>query len=370
MIARRMAGLLVCALCLAVLGAPVWAEDAPAATTEKETVDTDAYGTVTQFFRARVAEDDLGMPVWQDGQLLNSGVYRLRDRKNRDLLRYAFARFSTTQHAETIVAFYLKALGKDARRETDKGTGAVTVFTGDAQNSRVVTITPQDENCRLLLEHVEHFTVAPRVYTEREQQVARVVEEMSRAYQQTQHLAYTLEQQVVTVPPADKPAPVLVWKVDFRRPRQLILNVSAEGVVGLDIATRKDKLVITRPGQEPTERNTGAALTVETVPELQSDPVARLFLGDALLTDDIDYLGVQPVGDAPLAQQIEVVLTFPEDQTVLRLQIDRQRRVISRAETVVRQDDRETHVIRTYTYNAAPEPAQTAPAAPPPTATP
>jgi hypothetical protein len=353
MITHRLAVLLGCALCLSALGR---AGDTPVEHVEKETIYTDTYGTVTQLYRAVATEADLGMPIWRNGQLLDSGVFRVRDRKDRDMVRYAFARVSITQRMEVVAAFYLKALGGDARRETDKDTGEVMVFVGDRANSRVVRINPKNGNCHLLLEHVEHFAILPREYTEREQQVARVVEDISRAYRQAGRVAYTMEQQVVTDPPAERPAPVLTWKVDFRRPRQLTVNVSAEGMVGLDISTRDDKLIFTRPEQEAVEREFGAAITSDAVPELRNDPVARLVFGDVLLSDDIDYLALLPVGDAPLAQQVEVVLTFPEDLAVLHLQIDRLRQVITRAVTVVRQDGLETRVIRTY-HDTVLEPA-------------
>jgi len=361
MITRRHMDWLICALCLLALGLCVMSEEKAPAPVEIETVYSDAYGTVTQFFRTEVREDDLAMPIRRDGLLLQSGVFRLRDRKNRDLLRYAFMRFSTTKRMEEMAGFYLKALGPDARRETDKDTGEVTVFCGEKANCRVVTLTPQEGCCRLTLEHIEHFAIPPRVYTEREKQVIRVVEEISRAYQTAGHVAYTMEQRIESTPAAEQTAPVLTWQVDFHRPKELALAVSADGAVGLTIATQGDRLIITRPGQEPDQRGIGEGITSATVPELQSDPIARLALGDTLLSDEIDYLALQPIGDAPLQQQVDVVLTFPEDLAVLHLWIDRQHHVITRAETVIRQADRETHVIRTY-HDTVLEPAA-APAA-------
>jgi len=356
MLSYRPVVLLVCALWLAALHAPLRAEDAPAAPMEKETVYTDAYGTVTQLYRDQATEADLGMPIWQDGALQQSGIYRVRDRKSRDMVRYAFARISTTQRMEAIADFYLQALGKGARRDTNKETGEVMVFIGDKSNSRIVTISPKNGDILLLLEHVEHFTIPPRVYTEQEKQVKRVVEEISRAYLQARHIAYTMEQQVETDPPAEKPAPVLTWKVDFRRPRQFTLNVSAVGMIGLEIATQGGKLIVTRPGEEAVEREIGAALSSGSVPEMRNDPIAGLLFGDTLLSDQVDSLALLPVGDTPPDRQVEVVLTYPEDNAVLHLFIDRQRHVITRAVTVVRQEEGQTRVIRTY-LNTVLEPA-------------
>lgn len=356
------AGLLVCALIVLLFGAPCSAADF-----EKETVYTDAYGTVKQFYRATVTDADLGMPVWTDGQPLEQGVYRLRNRKDRDILRYAFARFTTTQPVEDVAAFYLNALGAAARRDTDKETGNLTVFCGEPANFRMVTLARADGATRLTLEHVEHFPTLPRTYTEREQQVVRVVEEITRGYRNARHIAYTMEQRIETTPAAEQPAPVLVWQCDFRRPKTLAVTVSAEGAVGLEITTQADQLILTRPGSDPEKRGIGDSITSSTVPEVQSDPVARLMLGDLLISDEIDYLGLQPVENLPLSQQVEVVLTFPEDLAVLHLTFDRRRGVILRAETIVKQADRETRVIRTYQDTVLePAPLTAAPVTPVP----
>jgi len=353
---NRLAGLLVCAI-LVILGVPCRAADP--APFEKETVYTDAYGTVKQFYRATVADADLGMPLWTDGQPLQQGVFRLRNRKDRDVLRYAFARFTTAKPVEEVAAFYLNALGKDARRDTDKETGNLTIYCGEQANFRLVTLARADGATRLTLEHVERFPTPPRVYDEREQQVARVVEEITRGYQAARHVAYTMEQRIETTPATEQPAPALIWQLDFRRPKTLAVTVSAEGTVGLQIGTQGDTLTVTRQGAAPDTRGIGEAITSDTVPEIQSDPVARLLLGDTLISDEIDYLGLQPVGSLPLSQQVEVILTFPEDLAVLHLTIDRQRGVVLRAETVVKQEDRETRVIRTYN-NTVLEPAPVA----------
>lgn len=355
MLNYRYAGL----ICLLLLGLPCWAADA--APFEKETVYTDAYGTVRQFYRAVATDADLGMPAWTDGELLQQGVFRLRDRKNRDILFYAFARFTTAKPVEEVAAFYLEALGADARRDTDKATGDVAVFCGEPQDFRLATITHKDGATHLTLEHVQRFPRPPRVYTEREQQVIRVVEEITRAYHNARRIAYTMEQRIETTPAADTPAPALIWQCDFRRPRSLAVTASAEGVVGLEIKSQGDTLIVTRPGRDPEARGIGETLTSAAVPELQSDPVARLMLGDTLISDEIDYFGLQAVGDLPLSRQVEVILTFPEDLAVLRLTIDRPRGVILRAETIVTQEDRETRVIRTYSYTA-PAPAPVTPA--------
>jgi len=362
MLNYRHAGLLACAICVLLLGVPCRAADP--APFEKETVYTDAYGTVRQFHRAVATDADLGMPVWKDGELLQQGVYRLRDRKNRDILFYAFARFTTAKPVEEVASFYLDALGADARRDTDKATGDVTVFCGEKPDFRLVAITQKDGAIHLTLEHVQRFPNPPRAYTEREQQVIRVVEEITRAYHNARRIAYTMEQRIETTPAVEHTAPVLVWQCDFRRPKSLAVTVSAEGVVGLEIKTQGDKLVITRPNTDPQERAIGETLTSATVPEVQSDPVARLILGDTLISDEIDYFGLQAVGNLPLAQQVEVILTFPDDLAVLRLTLDRPRGVILRAETIVTQEDRQTRVIRTYHYTVpAPAPAPALPAA-------
>ncbi|MHB9109092.1 MAG: hypothetical protein ACYDCO_18720 [Armatimonadota bacterium] len=357
MMIMRHAGLLVCAICVLLLGLPCCAADP--APFEKETVYTDTFGTIKQFYRAAATAADLGMPLWTEGTLLQQGVYRLRNRKDRDILRYAFIRFTTAKPAEEIAAFYLAALGPEARRDTDKATGDVTVYCGEPADFRLVTITREPDATRLTLEHVERFPSPPRAYTGREQQVVRVVEEVTRGYHQARRVAYTMEQRIETAPAAGEPAPVLLWQFDFRRPKTLAVTVSAEDTVGLEIATQGDRLILTRPGTKPEERGLGDTITAGTVPEVQSDPIARLMLGDTLLSDEIDYLGLQAVGDLPLAQQVEVILTFPEDLAVLRLTIDRQRGVILRAETVITQEDRVVRVIRTYT-NTVLEPAPVA----------
>jgi len=313
----------------------------------KETVYLENFGTFNHFYRQEVVPADLEMPIWRDGLQLSSGVYRVRDRKNRDMVRYVFVRLTTSHTAETIANYYQQFLGGSARRDVDPVTGEVMVFSGVPAHCRIITITPKEGYCRVLLERVQHFTIPPREYTAREQQVIRMIDEVTRTYQAAEHVAYAMEQQVVRAS-AEAPAPPLRWAVDFRRPHTLAVHVTAQGVSGLDIATRGDRLVVTRPEQPEDVREIAGAITAPLVPELQGDLVARLMLGDILISDEIDYLVLLPVGDAPLHQQVKVVLTFPEESATLHLWIDRQRNIITQAETVINIDGEETRVTRSY----------------------
>jgi len=322
-------------------------------------------GTVRQFYRDTVLASDLGLPLWDGAQPVEPGVYRVRDRKNRDLLRYAVVHYRLTDPMETIAARYLAALGEGAQRTTDKETGAVFLFAGVKDHCRLVTITPQEGVVLLTLERVERFTVPPRVYTAREQQVIRLLEELTAAYRAADRLGYTMEQLVDTGEKDEPAPPPVTWTVQFARPATLEMTATVAKQVALTITTKDGTLTVAGGNRPPDQRAIGTRLTTAQVPELRDDPAAELMLGAALLADDVDYLGLQPVGQAPLAQQVEIVLTYPDEGKVLRLQVDRQRQVITRAETTLTQENRTLRVTRSYreiTMTAPPAPA----AAPPP----
>ena len=334
---------------------------------EKETVRT-AQGLVKLFYRTAVVESDLEMPIYQPGELLESGAYRVRDRKNRDLLHYVFVTFRTEERQETVAGYYLAALGEDARRETDKNSGEVTVFSGGKDDCRIATLTLREGYCHLKLERVQRFTLPPRVYDAREQQVIRVLDEVAGAYRAARRVAYSAVQRVGMTPALNAPAPDLTWSVDFVRPTQLTVTAAVKDTVGLRIVTRDGKLIVTRQRGEPEERAIEHTITSALAPEMDGDTVARLMLGDALISDAVDYLGLAPVGDEPLHRQVEAVLTFPDDATTLRLRIDRQRNIITRSETIVAREEGRSRVVRTYSAIVV-EPAATPANPTPPTAT-
>ncbi len=346
----------LCMLALCLAGFGITPSLPPA---EKETIGT-PNGTVMLWYRTRVLELDLDMLPWEQGTLVDSGVYRLRDRKNRDMLQYTYIRMSVTQASDEILAFYSKRLGINVQRTTNKDTGEIMLFSGTISDCRIVTLTPGTQDAHLLLQRVKRFPIPPREYTAREQQIIRLLDEVADTYCSAQHVAYTIDQQIETREANEKPRQMtpIRWTVDFTRPTRLSVTAMAQQVTGLSIATKNGVLVVTRPGNPEETRPIGDALTIDSAPELQDDPVARMMLGDSLISPEVDYLTLLPTKD----EGMKVVLTFPEQHAVLHLYLDLARKLITRSEIVMTVETSQARSNRRYSYlaleHAVPSPPQ------------
>ena len=314
----------------------------------QEAVSTDD-GTFTVWHRTPAKEADLEMPFCT-GILLESAVYRVRDRKKRDVLRYAIARFSTTQKIDEIVAQYRRALGLTARSEKATTTGVITLCDGIQDDCRIVSVTPQGAICRVTLTRIRRFTPPPRVYSDREQQALRILRDVAATYQAARRIAYHFEQTVTTTESnaTSQPPPVLMWDVEFVRPAQLRVTATLNGEPGLTITTTDGKLVVTRPGQPDETRPLTLPLTLAQVPELEGDVYAHLMLGDNLVTKLVDYLGLLPVDGQPLTRQAQLVLTYPENMATLHLELEMTRKIVLRSVVAINDGTQRAQIVRTY----------------------
>lgn len=334
-------------LLIAILSLVALAEEPPPFTRE---VSHTSEGTFVVYHRATATAVDLEMPIVGALRITESFVYHVRDRKKRDILRFAHVVFSSAKSAEETTAYYAGVLGASAARETDPATGAVTLTAGTAENFRLVVITPKPDGCDARLERVMRFTYPPRVYTADEQRVLRVLREVAATYRQAGHIAYAMAQNVELSPAMSgvNTPPTLCWQVDFTRPATISVTAKVGDTLGLAIVTKDGALQVTRPESPPEMRPLKDAITLTDVPELHGDPVARLLFGEDLLADGVDYLALSTVKGAPA--QVAMTLTFPEQNEMLTLVIDRRSNTVLRSEVLTTgEQGRWTRMRRDYT---------------------
>ncbi|MHB9131854.1 MAG: hypothetical protein ACYDBB_12310 [Armatimonadota bacterium] len=328
---------------------PVLGADTVPAKATMEVVRT-AEGTFYVWHRTPAERADLGMPIFNRGLVLDSFTYRVRDRKRRDKLFYARTVLTTTLSADEVVRFYQRHLGNGAQKQVDAGTGETSLSSGTKEHFRLVTITPAKDYAQIRLEHVQHFTIPPRVYTSGEQRVIRVLEDIAANYRTARHVAYTVEQQVAVPPQATPAAPphTLVWTIDFTRPDSLHIVARVDDVIGLEINTDGDHLVVKRQEGEPEQRSLAKGLGIELLPELQDDTAARMLLGEQPISPEADYLALLPVDGVPMDRQVEVVITYPEREAKLFLFVDLTAKIILRSEIEVKVEKETVRMLRTY----------------------
>lgn len=361
---------------LLVAGTLAWAAPAvPQATMEKVRTDE---GTRLVWHRAPAEATDLEMPFLAQALLLDSAVYRVRDRKRHDLLRYAVAHFTIAQTADSIVQTYREALGPEAQLATDAQTGVVTISAGTADNSRLVTVTPKTgdgaaPHAIFSLERTQRFAITPRVLSAVELRVVEVMERLGVRYRAMSRVKMTIRQQAsFPAAPLQPLPPPLIWTMDFTRPGQLQVAAHIDKEEAMTVTTRDGALIVSQQGQDE-RRPIPEGITAEVLPELYGDPdedpvgdpVVRLLLGGELISPDTDYyqLTLKP------GQPGELVLTYPENALTLRLLFNPASKVITRSIVDVVQDGHPLRITRDYetTVSDAPPPAATpAPVAAPP----
>ena len=344
--------LLWCMLCLcgAGLSLPARVEE-PVLPMPVSHIAHTAEGNFTVYHRAPAEAQDLGLPFVPAGEMHASVVYRVRDHKERDLLYFAQASFTIHQSMGAVRRFYLPALGKGVAQETNVKTGVITLTAGEKDHFRLVAITPKGNGCDLLLEQVQQFTLPPRVFTAPEKRIIQLLDSVSATYRTARQVSYAMEQRTVsqeTDKPA-RPARALSWKVRFTRPAQFVAVAGVNGVPGLAIRVDKGQMHVQRQMGMTEDRKITGRLTLDDLPEMQDDSVARLMLGESFVTPVLETLRQQPVTGVPPSEQTDMILTFPQLNETLHLIIDLRKKQILRSEMVVTEADETVTITRTYT---------------------
>jgi hypothetical protein len=332
-------------LLLLLGGVSAWADDAGVTTERVHTAD----GTFTVYYRTPALEEDLGVPLPAHGVVGASFVYCVRDRKERDLLHLARVEITTPQSAAELQQYYLTALGATAQQETDAKTGEITITAGVRDHARLVTITPKAAGCALRLEQVQQFSIPPRIYTHEEKQVIALLNAVAASYQTADTVSYTVTQRT-TLPvktPATAQPSLLTWTLSLRRPTDLHVTAAVEDAVGLEITSEKDALLVHRQRGKDETRPLNKSVTIEDVPELAEDPVARMLFGNSLIDDRVEQISMS-AGAENHKGEMTVVLSYPDDNAVATLRIDRKKKVVLACTTVVTEEEQVTTTTRTY----------------------
>lgn len=338
----------LCWVLLAVfaIGIPLRAAEP---TIQKELVPTPG-GNFYIWHRTPAAEADLGMPIVTGATVQQSFVYRVRDRKLRDLQFLARVQLTSPQPADELRQWYLATLGNGAAQETDAKNGEITIVVGEKDDFRMVVITPQPQGCQLRLEHVQQFTIPARVFTAQEQPVVNLLGEVADNYHAARRVSYTMQQEVVLPPEAGEEQPgTLNWSVDFQRPARLTVTAQVEKIVALKITTAKQALQVETQTGKPEIRPIADEITLDDVPELNEDPAVGLIFGESLIDDQLDDLTMRDIKDRQGKRQVEVTLVYTDQHETLRLLIDPQNKTVLRCETSITDEGETTKVIRTYT---------------------
>ena len=203
----------LCATAALLMGLSAWGVDAPAAApspapasvTTKEAVRTQE-GLAYIWRRTPAVESDFGLPFPSGTTADQSFVYRVRDRKNRDLRRYARVVFTIQGTLKDTTDTYRKAMALDVKSGVDKDTGATLLTDGPDEDTRIVTILALDVGCRLTLERAQRFTLPPRVYTPEEQRALDVLAALAQSYTSATSVSYKVVESVQD-PTATPPTP-------------------------------------------------------------------------------------------------------------------------------------------------------------------
>ena len=324
-----------------------WADENNAVTEKVHTAD----GTMTVYYRTPASAADLGLPLPAGAVVSASLVYRVRDRKERDHLLLARTDCTSTQSAADVRQFYLDALGKEALADTDAKSGEITITLGVKEHARLVSITPNKTGCAVRLEQVQQFTIPPRVYTHDEEQAVKLLNAVAATYQSARAVSYTMTQ--LTAMPAGTPAaerpPALIWTVSLTRPGNLRITAAAEGTLGLEITSEKDALRVHHQRGKDEMRPIDKTITIDAVPEVGEDPVARMLLGNSLIDEQVEQISMTE-GTGRKQDEVTIVLGLPEQHAVATLLIARKRQVVLSCTTVVTEDKQVTTVTRNYSH--------------------
>ncbi|MEI6519912.1 MAG: hypothetical protein WCO98_07730 [bacterium] len=333
---------------LAVLAAkPISSTKAPAL---KDAIST-PQGTFALWYRSPATVTDMEMPNPDQALTINSFVYRVRDRKQRDILRYSRVYMTTsTKTPAQIAAFYRQVFGKNYGEATDVTKKETLICSGVDGNFRLVTIMDKDKYCRIKLERVRQYSVAPRVYTDREQKILSLLQDVAAKYRQTHRLQYNMTRIDSGSGVAKNLAP-LQMKIDFIMPDKITVKGDRAGKPEVRIWTKPNGLLIQRDGAKDVLRSITGPLTTEDLPELEEDSVARMMLGENVINNSTDYIMIQDAPKTKKGPQSEVVLTFPEDKATMHVYINQLDKTINSTMTKYEGDDYNGVIKQFYNYN-------------------
>lgn len=346
-------GLAACCFLLSLLICALFGQAAVINSMKTEVIST-TQGKFIMSHRTPALETDVLMPIFSGGELVESQVYRVRDRKAHDLLLLVRIHKLLQKPATEVQQYYLTKLGKTAAQQTDKDNGEITITIGEKEHFRLVVITPNKDGCDLLLERVQQFTPPSRIYTATEQQAIRVIKNVAATYRTAQRISYDMIQQVSPQEKGAQQPPALTWKVNFtpsfldataRVGNTQALHLSVEK----DVKTAQTVLRVHRQQGKDELRPIKDKITLDTIPEMSDDPVIALALGNEFINDQLDYLTIQQVRGISNMQQTEVTLTYPDRGEVQHFFIDLQRTQLLRCITEVTDDGDKTITTRTYT---------------------
>jgi hypothetical protein len=213
----------------------------------------------------------------------------------------------------------------------------------------LVTVTDKDKYCRIKLERVRQYAVAPRVYTDREQKILSILQDVAAKYRQTRRLQYGMTRTDTGSGVAQNLAP-LQMRVDFIMPDKITVKGDRVGKPEVRIWSKPNGLLVQRDGAKDVLRSISGRLTTEDLPELDDDSVARMMLGENVINNSTDYIMIQDAPRVKKGPQSEVVLTFPEDKAVMHIFIDQSNKTINSTVTKYKAEDYEGTIKQQYEY--------------------
>lgn len=280
-------------------------------------------GNFFVYYRTPATAEDLGLPIPAGGEILDSLVYRVRDRQRRDLLFMARLRMNSPLTAQQAIAHFLPAMGTGVTRENDAASGGISLAAGVVDDLRLVTITPRKEGSTLRLERLQKFTLPPREFNDAEQQVVKLLAQIAGYYRQVQEISYAVEQLAVVpdLTAANEMPETLYWKISFRLPDEVNLTAVSADIEGLRISSKDNQLHIKRQTGAEEIREIGATLTLDILPELADDPVSGMVLGESLVNPLLGDLKMEKI-TTPAGEQAKITLQYPDTGEVLTLLVD------------------------------------------------
>jgi hypothetical protein len=339
--------ILLCGGILSAFAAKPLMAKAPAM---KDAVST-PQGTFALWYRSPATIADVEMPNPDKSLIINSFVYRVRDRKNRDILRYSRVYMTTSMNTpEQITNFYRGVFGKNYGEATDAAKKETLICSGIDGDFRLVTIMDKEKYCRIKLERVRQYAVPPRVYTDREQKILSLLQDVAAKYRQTRRLQYNMTRTDTGTGVATNLAP-LQMKVDFIMPDKITVKGDRAGKPEVRIWTKSNGLLVQRDGAKDVLRSITGQLTTDDLPELEDDAVARMMLGENVINNATDYIMIQDAPKTNKGSQSEVVLTFPEDRATMHIFINQADKTINSTMTKYEGDDYNGVIKQFYNYN-------------------
>jgi hypothetical protein len=302
----------------------------------------------TLWRREPATADDVGLLILPLGSPTSSFAYRVRDRKGRDRIFYAMYDVSTLTPRTQVLAALQQAFGPERLQEREAATGVVTLTAGTAADYRLAEVIPAGAATQVRVRRVCRYRIPPRRYTLPEQRVMRVLEAVARTYATADRVAYTVNQSLITEEEEEVAASRMRWQLDFSRPATLLVIATHAGREGLRLQATVDEMRVDQPGRPTQRRPVAGPLTLAELPELEEDPVACLMLGESPLSPAIDYLALHPLPGIPAHQQQEIVLTYPDRDMSVRLQVDLARAIILRCDTIITAEGERTCIRRHY----------------------